>query len=130
VWVRGRFHSLASAGLCSLVIACSVARPVRVTTDAPSLRGYLAEHRPANLRVTARTGRRFWIHAPKVRGDSLIGRQGYDMPVRELGVGLEDVAELHTGHFSAGRTGAAVGGGLVAAGVVLLLMIDNVQPVY
>jgi hypothetical protein len=90
----------------------------------------LAEHPAANLRVTERSGRRYWIHAPEIRGDSLVGRRGYDLPVRALGVGLDDVVELGTGHFSPGRTGAAVGGVLAVAGVALLLVIDGAQPVY
>lgn len=120
----------ARMAVCSLVTACSVARPVGVTMDAPSLRGYVAEHPAATLRVTARSGRRFWIHAPEIRGDSLVGRQGYDVPARKLGVGLEDVAELHTGHFSVARTGAAVGGVLAGAGIALLILIENSQPIY
>ena len=113
-----------------LVTGCSVTRPVPATPDAPSLRSYLAEHPTANLRVTERSGRKYWVHAPEVRGDSLVGRWGYDMPVRPLSVGLADVVELRTGHFSAGRTAGAVGGVLAVAGVALVLVIDEAQPIY
>ena len=125
-----RLCFLIGAGLCTLVAACSVTRPVPVTTDAASLRSYLAEHPAANLGVTERSGRKYWLHAPAVRGDSLVGRRGYDVPVRPLSVGLADVVELRTGHFSAARTGVAVGGVLAAAGVALLLVIDEAQPIY
>ena len=113
-----------------LASGCSVSRPVPVTPDAASLQGYLAEHPIADLRVTERSGRRYWVHAPEVRGDSLVGRRGYDVPARRVAVGLEDVAELHTGHFSAGRTAGAVGGTLAVAGVALLLLIEEAQPTY
>ncbi len=59
-----------------------------------------------------------------------MGRRGYDVPVQPLGVGLADVVELRTGHFSAGRTAGAVGGVLAVAGVALLLVIDEAQPIY
>ena len=95
---------LISAGACMLVTGCSVTRPVPGTPDALSLRTYLAEHPTANLRVTERSGRKYWVHAPEIRGDSLVGRRGYDVPVQPLSVGLADVVELRTGHFSAGRT--------------------------
>jgi hypothetical protein len=118
--------------LCSGLLAsgCSVSRPVPVTPDAASLQGYLAEHPAADLRVTERSGRKYWVHAPEVRGDSLVGRRGYDTPARSVGVGLADVAELHTGHFSAGRTAGVVGGALAVAGVALLLVIEEAQPTY
>ena len=127
--VRGRC-CLLSAGACVLVTGCSVTRPVPATSDASSLRNYLAEHPAANLRVTERSGRKYWVHAPEVRGDSLVGRRGYDVPVRPLSVGLADVVELRTGHLSAGRTAGAVGGVLAMAGVALLLVIDEAQPIY
>lgn len=113
-----------------LVAGCSVTRPVPVTPDAVSLRSYLAEYPAANLRVTERSGRKYWVHAPEVRGDSLVGRWGYDVPVQPLRVGLDDVVELRTAHFSAGRTAGVVGGVLAAAGVALLLVIDEAQPIY
>jgi hypothetical protein len=112
-----------------LASGCSVSRPVPVTPDAASLQGYLAEHPIADLRVTERSGRKYWVHAPQVRGDSLVGRRGYDQPARSVGVGLGDVAELHTGHFSAGRTAGVVGGALAMAGVALALVIDEAQAI-
>jgi hypothetical protein len=130
--MQHRLGCLTTAALGILLTACSVTRPVPVAMDAATLRTYLAEHPAENLRVTERSGRRYWVHAPEVRGDSLVGRRGYDLPARPVGVGLEDVAELHTGHFSAGRTGMAVGGALAVTGVALLLVIDDSppQPVY
>ena len=119
-----------SLGAWMLVTGCSVTRPVPATADAVSLQTYLAEHPAANLRVTERSGRKYWVHAPEVRGDSLVGRRGYDLPIRPLSVGFDDVAELRTGHFSAGRTAGAVGGVLAAAGVALLLLIEEAQPIY
>jgi hypothetical protein len=77
-----------------------------------------------------RSGDRYWIHAPKVQGDSPIGRRGYDVPARPASVHLDEVAELRTGHFSLGRTGAAIGGGIVAAGVALAILVENAQPIY
>ena len=126
-------HPLALPGSLGSVVmlgACSVTRPVPVALEAASLRAYLAEHPAANLRVTDLSGRRYWIHGPQVRSDSLVGRHGYDLPLRPMGVPLSEVAELGTGHFSAGRTGAAVGGALAAPGVALLLVIDEPQPIY
>jgi hypothetical protein len=118
------------ASVCTLATGCSVTRPVPVTPAAASLRDYLAAHPTANLRVTERSGRKYWIHAPEVRGDSLVGRRGYDTPVRSMSVGLDDVAELRTGHYSAGRTAGAVGGVLAIAGLAMVLVIDEAQPVY
>jgi hypothetical protein len=117
-------------GVCVLIAGCSVTRPMPVTPDAPMLRSYLAEHPTANLRVTARSGRQYWMPAPEVRGDSLVGRQGYDVPVQHLSVGLDDVVELRTGHFSAGRTAGLVGGVLALAGVALVLVSEEAQPTY
>ena len=124
------FQALGPAGLLWLLCGCSVTRPVPVATDAPSLAGYLAEHPAANLRVTENSGKRYWVHAPKVQGDSLIGLRGYDVPARSVGVHLRDVVELSTGHFSPGRTAAAIGGALAAAGVTLAILVENAQPVY
>jgi hypothetical protein len=115
---------------CILLSGCSVTRPMPVTPDAASLRGYLAEHPTADVRVTARSGKRFWLHTPEVQGDSLVGRRGYDIPVRHLSVGLDQGAQLHTGHFSAGRTAGVVGGVLAVAGVALALVIEQAQPTY
>jgi hypothetical protein len=123
-----RLRRLRSAGLCALVSACSVTRPVPVATDAVSLKSYLADRPVANLRITDRAGRRYWVHAPQIRGDSLVGRQGYDVPARPLGVGLDQVVELHTGHFSLGRTGAVVGGVLAVGFVALGLVVEDAQP--
>jgi hypothetical protein len=117
-------------GACMLMAGCSVTRPMPVTPDAATLRRYLAEHPTANVRVTARSGRKYWMHAPEVRGDSLVGRRGYDVPVQHLSVGLDDVVELRTGHFSAGRTAGVVGGVLALAGVALVLVIQETQPIY
>ena len=122
--------ALGSVGLISLLGGCSVTRPIPVALDAPALSSYLAEHPAANLRVTDRSGDRYWIHAPKIQGDSLIGRRGYDVPARPASVHLDEVAELRTGHFSLGRTGAAIGGGIVAAGVALAILVENAQPIY
>ncbi len=118
------------AALLLSISGCSVTRPVQVGLDGPSLRTYLAEHPAANLRVTERSGRRYWVHAPAVRGDSLLGRQGYDVPARALAVPLQEVAELETSHFSVGRTGALVGSVALAAGVTLAVLIDEAQPIY
>lgn len=125
-----RFQAFGSAGLLWLVYGCSVTRPVLVTLDAPSLSQYLAEHPSADLRVTEQSGQWYWVHAPQVQGDSLMGRRGYDVPPRTVGVHLDEVAELRTGHFSWGRTGAVIGGGLMAAGLALAILVDNAQPVY
>jgi hypothetical protein len=121
---------LLSAGVYTLVTGCSATRPVPATPEAASLRNYLAEHPTTDLRVTERSGRKYWVHAPEIRGDSLVGRRRYDVPVRPLSVGLDDVVELRTGHFSAGRTAGAVGGVLAVAGVALVLLTDGAEPIY
>jgi hypothetical protein len=123
-------QALRLAGVLWPVCSCSVTRPVPVAIDAPSLSRYLAEDPVADLRVTEHSGKRYWVHAPKIQGDSLIGRRGYDAPARPVGVHLADVVDLRTGHFSLGRTGAAIGGALVVAGVTLAILIENAQPVY
>ena len=125
-----RYKALECAGLLWLVCGCSVTRPVPVAIDAPSLSSYLAEHPAADLRVTEHSGKRYWVHAPRIQGDSLVGRRGYDIPARPAGVHLQDVVELRTGHFSLGRTGVALGGALLAAGVALAILVENAQPVY
>jgi hypothetical protein len=125
-----RYKVLECAGLLWLVCGCSVTRPVPVAIDAPSLSSYLAEHPAADLRVTEHSGKRYWVHAPRIQGDSLVGRRGYDIPARPAGVHLQDVVELRTGHFSLGRTGVALGGALLAAGVALAILVENAQPVY
>lgn len=122
--------ALRSVGFLWLVCGCSVTRPVPVAMDAPALSTYLAEHPAANLRVTDDSGKRYWVHAPRIRGDSLIGRRGYDVPARPASVHLRDVVELRTGHFSLGRTGAVIGGAVVAAGVALAILVQNAEPIY
>ena len=122
--------ALRVVGFSWLVCGCSVTRPVPVAMDAPALSTYLAEHPAANLRVTENSGKRYWVHAPRIQGDSLIGRRGYDVPARPASVHLRDVVELRTGHFSLGRTGAAIGGAVVAAGVALAILVENAQPIY
>src|SRR5919108_5243416 len=117
--MTSHLQTLGTAGFLWLVCGCSITRPVPVAIDASSLSTYLAEHPAANLRVAEHSGKRYWVHAPKIQGDSLIGRRGYDVPARPASVHLRDVVELRTGHFSLGRTGAAIGGAVVAAGVAL-----------
>ena len=77
-----------------LASGCSVSRPVPVTPDAASLQGYLAEHPAADLRVTERCGRKYWVHAPEVRGDSLVGRRGYDVPARSASRNIDTPEQL------------------------------------
>jgi hypothetical protein len=123
-------YALRAAGCLWLVCGCSVTRPVPVAIDAPSLSSHLAEHPTANLRVTEHSGKRYWVHAPKIQGDSLTGRRGYDVPARPAGVHLQNIVDLRTGHFSVGRTGAVIGGALVAAGVTLAILVEEAQPIY
>ena len=125
-----RVRALGACGLLWLVGACSVTRPVPAGMDAPSLSAYLAEHTPTDLRVTEQSGRRYWVHAPQVRGDSLVGRRGYDVTASRTGVPLQQVVELRTGHFSPSRTGAVVFGALLAAGATLAVLVDEAEPIY
>ena len=90
---------LGFAGLL-LAGACTVTRPLPVALDASALRAFLAEHPQADLRVVEHSGKRYWIHRPAVKGDSLVGRRGYDVPVQPLSVPLGSVAELDASHFS------------------------------
>jgi hypothetical protein len=113
-----------------LVSACAVTRPLPIALDAPAVSAFLAEHPQTNLHVTEHSGRRYWVHAPLLRGDSLIGQRRYDVPVVPRRVPLERVAKLGTSHFSWGRTGAAFAGTLAAAGVALIILIDQGRPVY
>jgi hypothetical protein len=124
------FRALTPVAFSFLGYGCSVTRPVPVAIDAPALSSYLAEHPAANLRVTEQSGKRYWVHAPRIQGDSLVGQRGYEAPARRAGVHLQDVVDLRTGHFSPGRTGAAIGGTLLAAGVALAILVENSQPVY
>lgn len=113
-----------------LLSSCSVTRTVPVVLDAPGLSTFLTDHPHTNLRVTEHSGRRYWVHAPVIRGDSLVGQRGYDVPVQPLSVPLEQVAALHSSHFSWGRTGALVAGTLAAAGAALAILIEEAQPIY
>jgi len=122
-------RTLGTAGLLWVVCGCSVTRPVPVAIDASSLSTYLADHPAANLRVAEQSGKRYWVHMLTIQGDSLIGRRGYDDPARRSSVHLREVVELRTGHFSLSRTGAAIGGALMAAGVALAILVENAQPI-
>jgi len=125
-----RRSRIGSALIYLLLPACSVTRPAPVALDASGVSAFLAAHPHTNLRVTEHSGQRYWVHAPVVRGDSLVGQRGYDVPVQALGVPLDRVAELRTSHFSWGRTGAVVAGTLAASVVALAILIDDAQPVY
>jgi hypothetical protein len=118
-----------SIGIAIGAGACSVTRPISAPLDAPSLRSYLAEYPAVNLQVIERAGDRYWIHAPEVRGDSLVGRRGYDLPVRPRGVALDQIVELRTGHVSLGRTAAVAGGVLAAGFVTLAVLVKDAQPI-
>lgn len=60
-----------------------------------------------------------------------MGRRGYDVPARAIAVPLTEVTELGASHFSLGRTRAAVGGLVAAAGVALLILVDEgAEPIY
>jgi hypothetical protein len=120
---------IASVLIGLLLPACSVTRPMPVALDAPGVSAFLADHPHTNLRVTEHSGRHYWVHAPVVRGDSLVGQRGYDVPVQALSVPLDQVAELRTSHFSWGRTGAVVAGTVAASVVALAILIDNAQPI-
>jgi hypothetical protein len=117
---------LAFAGLL-LAGACTVTRPLPVALDAAPLSAFLAEHPQADLRVVEHSGKRYWIHRAAVKGDSLVGRKGYDVPVQPLSVPLESVAELGASHFSLGRTSAAVGGVLLATGLALVILLEGAE---
>jgi hypothetical protein len=127
--MMGYLRALGAAGFLWLVCGCSVTRPVPAAIDAPSLSSYLAEHPTDDLRVTEHSGKRYWVHAPRIRGDSLTGRLGYDLPARPAGIHLQDIVDLRTGHFSVARTGAVIGGALVAAGVALAILVEDAQPI-
>ena len=113
-----------------LLSACSVTRAVPVVLDAPRLSTFLTDHPHTNLRVTEHSGRRYWVHTPVIRGDSLVGQRGYDVPVDPLSVPLEQVAALHSSHFSWGRTGAVVAGTLATAAAALAILIKQGEPIY
>jgi hypothetical protein len=113
-----------------LLSACAVTRAVPAALDPPGLSTFLADHPHTNLRITEYSGRRYWVHAPVIKGDSLVGQRGYDVPVQPLSVPLEQVAELRTSHFSWGRTGALVGGTLAAFVVALGILVEEAQPIY
>jgi hypothetical protein len=125
-----RWMGLSSGPICLLISACSVTRPLPIALDAPAVSSFLAEHPQANLHVTEHSGRRYWIHAPLVRGDSLIEQRRLDVPIVPRRVSLAEVTALGTSHFSWGRTGAAVAGTLAVAAVGLFILIDETQPVY
>jgi hypothetical protein len=122
--------ALGISGFLWVSSGCSVTRPLPAAMDAPSLVTYLAEHPAADLRVTEHSGRRYWVHAPEVRGDSLVGRRGYDISGSRIALSLGQVVELRTGHFSPSRTGAAVFGALLAAGATLAILVDEAEPIY
>ena len=122
--------ALGISGFLWLVSGCSVTRPLPAAMDAPSLAAYLAEHPAADLRVTQHSGKRYWVHAPEVRGDSLVGRRGYDVSGSRIVVPLGEVLELRTGHFSPSRTGAAVFGALLAAWATLAILVEDAEPIY
>jgi hypothetical protein len=90
---------------------------------------YLTDKPRSNLRVTERSGRRYWVHAPRVSGGSLVGQRGYDVPVESVSVPLEQVDELRTSHFSWERTGALVAGSLAAAFVALGILVEGAEPI-
>jgi hypothetical protein len=117
------------ATICLIMSACSVTRALPIVPDAPGIRAYLSAHPQANLRVTEHSGRKYWVHAPTVRADSLVGQLGYDVPTRRLAVPLERIAELGTTHFSWSRTGALAGGTIAAAVVALAILVEEAQPV-
>ena len=116
--------------LICLLSACSVTRPVPIALDAPGVSAYLTDNPRSNLQVTERSGRRYWVHEPRVSGDSLLGQLGYDVPVQPLSVPLEEVEELRTSHFSWGRTGAVVAGSMAAAFVALAILVEGAEPTY
>jgi hypothetical protein len=114
---------------CLVIGACSVTRPVPIVPDAPGISAFLSEHPQTNLRVTEHSGRKYWVHTPTVRADSLVGQLGYDVPSRRLAVHLDQIAELGTTHFSWGRTGALAGGTIAAAVVALGILVEEGQPI-
>ena len=116
------------APLALLIAACSVTRPVSVALDAAAIRSYLSEQPQANLRITEHSGRRYWLHAPAVLGDSLVGQLGFDVPVQRVAVRVGQITELGTTHFSWGRTGALAGGFLAAAFTTLALLVKEAEP--
>jgi hypothetical protein len=122
------------AGACGLltgmlVSACSLTRPVPIALDPTGVSGFLAQHPQGNLRVTEHSGRRYWVHAPVVRGDTLVGQRGYNVPVEVLAVPLAQVAELRTSHFSWGRTGALAAGTLAGAFVALAFLVQDAKAI-
>jgi hypothetical protein len=128
-----RFHSLASPGALVapfLISACAVTRSLPIALDAGAVSAFLKEHPQSDVHVTEQSGRKYWMHAPLVRGDSLIGQRRMDVPTVPRRVPLDQVARLGTSHFSWGRTGVAVAGGLAVAAVGLVILIDQSQPIY
>lgn len=113
-----------------LMSGCAVTRPLPIALDPPAVSAFLADHPQANLHVTEHSGLKYWLHAPLVRGDSLIGQRRLDVPTVARRVALNQVSGLGTSHFSWGRTGAAVAGTLAVAAVGLAILIDHTEPVY
>jgi len=76
------------------------------------------------------------VHQLRNRPSPATGRRRgekpwYDVPARAIAVPLTEVTELGASHFSLGRTGAAVGGLVAAAGVVLLILVEEgAEPIY
>jgi hypothetical protein len=117
-------------GLTLLLGGCAVSRPLPIELTPPAVSAYLTDHPTTNIQVTEQSGHRYWLHAPELRGDSLHGRQGYDVPDRLLSVPLNQVIELRQSHFSWGRTGALIGATLLTTGFALAVLIDHAEPVY
>jgi hypothetical protein len=111
--------------VAAFVSGCSVTRPAPANPTA--LREYLDRRGEANLRVTDRSGDRYWLHAPVIRHDSLVGRHGYDRPYAPVAVPLDQVVSVEVSRFSWGRTAALTGGVLAAAFTTLALLISEAE---
>lgn len=90
----------------------------------------MESHHPANVQLTKVAGERFWLHGPRVSGDSLLGTLNRDEPRARRVIAPTLIRSLAIPHFSAGKTFGLTGGVIGTAGLMVIILADGSQPVY
>jgi hypothetical protein len=111
-------------------LACTTNRAVDLSAGPQSMPHYLESHHPADVQVTDAAGARFWLHGPRVSGDSLLGTLSREEPRERRAIALTSVRSLAIPHFSAGKTFGLIGAVIGTAGLMVIILADGSQPVY
>lgn len=114
-----------------LLAGCTANREMQLSPTPDGLATYLQTSHPRDLQVTDTAGQQFWLHRPKLVGDSLVGLPDWNRSASRRAIPVAAIGSVAEPRFSAGRTIGLVGGILGSAGIALIIVASSgPEPVY